>query len=225
MSTAAERIREARERDEAREREDADNGEDANGEDATAERDRQGEPEPELEPSPPPPSPAPPPMSERDAEQGAKKLEAEAARHEKRVREIMGEDFDALLPCPACFTPGYVLPPGTVEYEPEQQAALLALAGVAEGPQLKQDPDAVMCEACDGLGFRATGSRREGYTEQMCATCNGNGWHARERPGQTPPPLPPTPAYPGAFTPAPTNGPGAAPQPYWDVASASWKLP
>jgi hypothetical protein len=208
----------------SREEEERVEAEEAEEEAASGEREPAAEPEPEPEAAPGTSAPPAQPMSEREAEKGAKRLEAEAERHGKRVREIMGDDFDALLPCPACFTPGYVLPPGTVEYEPEQQAALLALAGVEQGPALKQDPNAVACEACDGLGFLATGSRREGYTESACSKCGGQGWHAKELPGQAAPPPPPVYPQP-AFPPPPSNGPGSPPQPFWDVASNSWKLP
>src|SRR6266536_3831549 len=170
-------------------------------------------------------SPATPPMSERELEQGATKLENEAKRHDKRVREIMGADFDALLPCPACFTPGYVLPPGSFEPDPEQRAALLALACVEPERELRQDPNTVACEGCDALGFLATGSKRDGYTQQSCSKCGGQGWHARELPGQPPPPPPPPIYGQPTFQPAPSNGPGSPPQPFWDVASNSWKLP
>src|SRR5437660_12812945 len=82
-------------------------------EEAEGEEETPPEGEPEPEPTPEPQATAVRPLSEKQQRQG---FEREANRHEKKLRELIGSDFDTLAPCSHCFGLGFALP------EPEMRA-------------------------------------------------------------------------------------------------------
>jgi hypothetical protein len=187
MSTIAERAR--AEADEA-EREEADKEAE---QEAEHEAEEAEEAQPEAEPAP---------SSQKAVADAGKKLEAEAARHEKRVREIMGDDFEITRPCPACFTPGFVFDPEVAPMPEETREAVLAFLGDDGGPNLKPHPDLEMCSFCDGYGELTTGSRNPGALTEICPKCSRQGYVAKNAAqpanGQPPawvPPAPPAPVY------------------------------
>jgi hypothetical protein len=144
----------------------------------------------------------PAPSSQKAVADAGKKLESEAARHEKRVREVMGDDFEITRPCPACFTPGFVFDPEVAPMPDETRAAILAFLGDDGGPKLKAHPDLEMCAFCDGWGELLTGSRRDAGRTEICPKCSAAGYVAKNAapsPNGQPPawtaPPPPAPVY------------------------------
>jgi hypothetical protein len=125
---------------------------------------------------------APPPRSQAEIDALTKKLEAEAARHEKRVAEIMGDDFALLVPSPVDWTPGYIFNVPEMHPQPEQVAALHALLGGAQPVELRPATDAEACEACNALGEVLTGSRKPGQETKPCVACGGTGWKPKSAP-------------------------------------------
>lgn len=132
------------------------------------------------------PAPAEPP-SERQLEEAFRKLDAEAARHGKRVAEIMGDDFGELDNCPCCQIAGYVFPfmPGT-EQDEERRAAVLAYLGQGE-PDYPEAPDTDACDECDATGRVKTRSRNPEHLTKLCRKCGGTGFVAKlEQPAAVP---------------------------------------
>lgn len=87
-----------------------------------------------------------------------KALERALVSHEKAMRKVMGEDFDALAPCDACGGVGYTPP------------------NVETVPELKHDPMTETCEACNGWGQVLTGALEGASPLRPCTTCNNSGY-------------------------------------------------
>lgn len=102
----------------------------------------------------------------------------ENERHDKRVREIMGEDAQYLVECPLCGDPahGFLMVQESGIISDEHLARLKELLGVGLPSQLEQHPTVHKCETCAGKGECATGSERPGYEATQCPTCSGKGW-------------------------------------------------
>lgn len=147
---------------------------------------------------------APPPRSQAEIDALTKKLEAEAARHEKRVAEIMGDDFALLVPSPVDWTPGYIFNVPEMHPQPEQVAALHALLGGAQPVELLPADDAEPCPKCNALGEVLTGSRKPGQETKQCRHCTGAGWITKAAPLATVQPLAQT-SYTGAAQPVEPN--------------------
>jgi len=131
---------------------------------------------------------APAPRSQKEIEQSAKKLEAEAERHAKRVAEIMGDDFSLLVPSPVDWTPGFIFNVPEMLPSPEQVAEFDAILGRAQGADFLPAEDAEACAKCNALGQVLTGSRAAGQETKLCVSCNGAGWVTKQIP-YTPPVL------------------------------------
>jgi len=168
--------------------------------------------EAEPEPGEPgePTEPSEPEPSEPEPETAAKIQAAEDAQlraftrhmdaHKRKLRQIMGDDFEAFEPCGFCEGIGY---------------------RVIGAPQAH--PESERCEACGGHGFLLTGSENPAYASIACDHCQGQGYRMKL------PELPPVPvgqpttiyidpatglqvAAPYTATPPPPNGtwaPGA----------------
>lgn len=162
---------------------------------------------------------APPPRSQAEIDALTKKLEAEAVRHEKRVAELMGEDFALLVPNPTDWTPGFIFNVPEMHPTPEAVAELHALLGGGSPVELKPATDAEACEACNALGEVLTGSRKPGQETKPCVACGGTGWKPKSAPLA---PVAPLPAYtpPNSGTNVPPNaftGPDAWQRPFGHV--------
>lgn len=94
-----------------------------------------------------------------DAERRA--FERELTRHEKAVAKFVGADWKHYKACDLC---------GGVGFVPEQ---------VEPPPEVMRDPDAIVCDACNGWGRRLTGSLAEGNESIPCTVCGGAGWRDR----------------------------------------------
>lgn len=110
-------------------------------------------------------------------------MDGEDKRHEKRYREILGEDFGMYAPCPLCQIAGYAFtyPPGTMSEE--QRAAVSIVLGETGATEYKPAPWAEKCVICDGLGEVLSGSQTQNGRLIVCKSCNGAGWtEKREAP-------------------------------------------
>lgn len=152
----------------------------------------QAEPEPEPEPEPdededgdepePEPEPTQRALSERDIERINKRIDSAAAANEKRLRDILGADFEVYAPCPLCAIPGFAYRAGTLEYEPLHRAAIMAALGDEPEIQYRADPQSQACPACDGEGEVLTGSKRPVNRTKQCMPCGGTGWVTKLEP-------------------------------------------
>lgn len=117
-------------------------------------------------------------QTEKEIEARWDKLDRENKRHAGRVGEIMGEDANALIPCPVCMDgiAGWVGDPSQAPLTPEAIARVRTVIGLPDYTTFKQAPDATTCPDCDGLGEVITGSKVPGYETKTCARCNKQGW-------------------------------------------------
>ena len=144
------------------------------------------EPEPTPEPTEEPEAPqepsegpsAPSGDSESQMRKNLVSLEKEATRHANRVSEIMGEAASVLEPCPRCAPniPGFIFPPALAAVDDEQKQAVLASVGMGVRPEYRTDPDAHICETCDGWGVTLSGSHVVHQETINCVKCGGKGW-------------------------------------------------
>lgn len=146
--------------------------------------------------------PEPQGLSQADIEKRMAQLEKEAARHEKRVAEIMADDFALLVPSPVDWTPGYIF--GVPEMLPsgEQIAALFALLGEAPPTEYPDDPGREACDVCEGSGKLRTHSRVPNEESLPCRFCQGHGWVGEGNPKIQPIQIAPvTPIHAQTFEP------------------------
>jgi hypothetical protein len=118
-------------------------------------------------------------LSERELEAALERLAKEATRHASRVSEIMGEDAQALEPCPLCepHIPGFLWP-GAIEEE--KRVASLELLGIGGEAGLVEDPATATCDYCKGHGETITGSSVATQRTRPCPVCAAKGWTTPE---------------------------------------------
>lgn len=126
-----------------------------------------------------PQQPQPPP-TEKELEQMFKRLGNEAQRHRARVEEIMGSEFEALVPCELCEEdmPGFRLQ-RVPEYEKVER--VMGAIGLGDLAELQDDPEARTCDLCAGLGVLRTGSKVIEQLSRPCPKCGANGWTNAEQ--------------------------------------------
>jgi hypothetical protein len=160
------------------------------------------EPEPEREPGDDgaervPPNLPPEPPSDAAAERALKEIDRASETYVRKVTAVQARTPLGLLECPLCPIPGFVPDQAMGEIAPEQRLAVLSVLGEGMPVEQVQNPHLHTCESCDGLGMVATGSKRPGFTEVMCETCQGNGFvdtrHLQARQDVIPPPPPLSP--------------------------------
>lgn len=148
------------------------------------------EPEPVEEPEPiegpdetapaPEETPGTPPeaMTEKEYEKRSQRLDAENARHAKKVGDIMEEDATHLIGCPVCMDgiAGWIFPPEVQELAPEAIARIRQVIGLPDYTNFQDAPDARQCPDCAGKGKGKTGSAVPGRETKDCRLCNGQGW-------------------------------------------------
>jgi hypothetical protein len=153
MSTSAERIQAAKERDEEGIEQDETTGPKFEGpENPTEPEPTPGEPEPEPEPEPTPE----PEAGAMDAEQAAE-LEKATTAYMKRVEKVFGAG-NAPPACPACEGLGFDLTGGSGQ------------------PDYATHEQYIECHDCHGLGFVKTGSQVMGHDLHECPKCVGRGY-------------------------------------------------
>ena len=127
----------------------------------------------------PPPEPedfqAPPGLTERELEANHKKIEKARTTFYNRVSEIMGEDAQHLVNCPACayFVPGKVFPQ---EFPDQVKVELWPFLGLPDPNEIADAPDRHMCETCKGRGQLKSGSLIPEYAIVNCRRCKGTGY-------------------------------------------------
>lgn len=105
-----------------------------------------------------------------------KSLEKENARHERSLKALHAEAWDAYVMCPLCIGEGFLLPYGPGELPGEQLDAMDALSGRYTPPEYVVDDAYVMCDKCEGQGRNITGSKVPEHMTKLCDDCQGNGF-------------------------------------------------
>lgn len=153
MSTAAERIREAADRDEAKAFTAPEGSE--NAPEPEPDETEEAE-ETEAQPTEPAPEPEPPqPDTGLNAEQGAE-LEKAMTAYYRRVAKVFGGELPP--ECPACSGLGF------------------DLTGGQGLPEFKTHEHYIGCDECDGLGKVQTGSQVPNFDLADCPHCQGRGF-------------------------------------------------
>ena len=114
--------------------------------------------------------------SEKEIEQTYKKLDAETARHVKRVAELVGEEaFAHLVVCELCdpSMPGFRWPRPPAD---EVKAAVRMAIGDRQPENWQADTYSRRCDSCQGLGEVLTGSQVRGQETLGCLECGSRGW-------------------------------------------------
>jgi hypothetical protein len=119
------------------------------------------------------------------------RLEAEALRHAKRVREIMGEDADGLTVCELCLP---VIPGYRWDGAPDQATTerVRVAIGMPALDNYRPSATEAVCDDCAGLGRVKTGSHVPQHETATCDGCKGKGYR------ETRPRLNELPAAPAA---------------------------
>lgn len=110
-----------------------------------------------------------------DFAKAAQRLEAEAERHAKRVREIMGDDSNSLVQCELCppNIPGWRF---DVVPSKETTDRVRVAIGLPDMSNFRPSPNEATCQDCGGLGMVKTGSSVQGRETKKCDPCDGNGY-------------------------------------------------
>lgn len=132
---------------------------------------------------------APAEDSEKRMRQAGEKLDRESERHWNRIKEIMGDDANALVPCELCFvkTPGF-----RWDAAPNEETAARVRVAIGLPDVSNYAPSATerMCDDCRGLGKVRTGSQVQSRETIKCDACNGKGYvESRPRQNTTAPEL------------------------------------
>jgi hypothetical protein len=118
--------------------------------------------------------------SEREIDAALKKVERAGTTYRNAVSRAMGEDANALVPCPRCNAPvaGMVFPPEVAPVDDETRDAVLASVGLGAGAarQLRPAKGVKECEACGGEGVLEFPTKVPHTKEQQCVTCQGSGY-------------------------------------------------
>lgn len=120
---------------------------------------------------------APAEDSEKRMRQATEKLDRESERHWNRIKEIMGADANALVPCELCFvkTPGFRWDAAPNE---ETSARVRVAIGLPDVSNYAPSATERTCDDCRGLGKVRTGSSVPGQETGKCDACNGKGYVA-----------------------------------------------
>lgn len=142
------------------------------------EEDAQPEPEPDE------------PSSLELVQEMAKKIGAEAKRHENALAKLRPDDWDQHVMCPLCIGDGYLLPIPPGKQPDEIWEAIRALSGRVDSGALKPAPFAELCEVCGGTGQVDTGASSNTMPTPACRECAGYGWLDLDPPSLGHPPAP-----------------------------------
>jgi hypothetical protein len=114
-------------------------------------------------------------MTEKELEANQKKIDRARASFYDRVTAIMGEDAQALVPCPACsyFVPGLIFPQ---ELPDQVKAELWPFLGLPDPNDIAEAPDRRRCPTCKGRGKLQSGSLIPEYAIVKCRDCKGMGF-------------------------------------------------
>lgn len=155
-----------------------DDGEDADG----------GEQEPEHEQGEPEQGDEEMRQAQAKSEQALEKLHAQIGNankaHAAKIARIMGDDAQALIPCPVCmdFVAGAIFPPEVAPIPPEVQERMKQLLGLNAWEDTPNAAWAQQCPDCKGHGEVKTGSFVLGKETTRCLNCGGDGWKNTREP-------------------------------------------
>lgn len=137
------------------------------------------------------------------------KLTNSAKTWRKRVRELLGENADALVACELCEAdiPGFHWPAELVQPESELHERLLTVLLTSDGPEYSEATTVHVCPDCQGWGKVKTGSKVGGKTLIDCPTCRRYGY------------VPPPSAQAERPAGAETVEPAAEPEPGMDAST------
>lgn len=126
------------------------------------------------------------PKSEKDIERALKAVERAGTTYRNAIGRAMGEDAQALLPCPRCNAPvaGMVFPVEVAPVDDETREAVLASIGegAAAGPPLQDAKGVETCPVCQGHGQLKYPTLNPHVTTQMCPRCGGQGYVNKDEP-------------------------------------------
>lgn len=113
--------------------------------------------------------------SAKKMQQAGEKLDRESERHWNRIKEIMGDDADGLVPCELCFvkTPGFRWDAAPNE---ETSARVRIAIGLPDVSNFAPSATERSCDDCRGLGKVRTGSTVPGRETITCDACGGKGY-------------------------------------------------
>ena len=139
---------------------------------------------------------------EKATAKALKQLENEALRHANRVKEIIGDDAEALVQCALCAPnlAGWRFDAAPTE---DVVQAVRSVIGLPDVSNFAPSATERQCDDCRGLGKVRTGSAVSQYETAICDACKGKGW-VQSRPRLNEPEVEPD-------APAPTNGAAAFP--------------
>jgi len=151
-----------------------DDGEQEDDDPASQPGDGDGDAEQEEAQEPPAFEP-PPGLTEKELEANHKKIDRARTTFNNRVTEIMGEDAQHLVPCPACsyFVPGMIFPQ---EFPDQVKVDLWHYMGLPDPNAIEQASDRHECAACKGKGQLRSGSQVPEYAIVNCRACQGKGY-------------------------------------------------
>lgn len=111
--------------------------------------------------------------------------------HAAKIARIMGEDAEALIPCPVCmdFVAGAIFPPEVAPIPPAVQERMKQLLGLNSWEDTPNADWAQQCPDCKGHGEVKTGSYVLGKETTRCLNCGGDGWKNTRDPAQNVLPL------------------------------------
>lgn len=113
--------------------------------------------------------------TERELEKALQSLTKEADRHAERVRQIMGDDAEGLVPCELCWehAPGFRW---NRSPDPETVAAVRVVIGMPDLSNYRPSATERICDDCGGLGKVRTGSVVPQFETATCDGCAGKGF-------------------------------------------------
>jgi hypothetical protein len=117
-------------------------------------------------------------LNEADLEKLHGKLTKANEAHARKVATIMGEDAEALIPCPVCseFVAGAIFPPEVAPLPEHVKENMKQLLGYDTWEAVPAVSWAQECPECHGYGNVKTGSKVAGAETTGCLNCNTRGW-------------------------------------------------
>lgn len=126
-----------------------------------------------------------------------KKLDTSADTWRRRVKDLLGDDADALVPCELCSfdLPGFHWPAELTQPVSEVHERLLRVLSEPAAPEYQAATSVRQCGSCAGWGKVLSGSRLASHETVTCPDCKGYGY--------VPPPVPSSNGYAEAANVAP----------------------
>lgn len=115
-------------------------------------------------------------LDDKELEKRFKRIETAHNAYSRKLSEIMGEEAQALEPCPRCAhgIPSFIFPFAPVSEDVKTRV----LISVNEAPPAasKQDPYTETCRTCEGNGVTLSGARTTQNKAIPCIDCDGKGY-------------------------------------------------